>query len=143
MPVEPQTQPHSRSLSLSHGCNVLNPRGTMSNYRNQGWESGVPLPNSWVGFRRRPTYYLRTDLWRAKTKRGSSQITYSVRTVHPVSESETPKREIPLGPPNVVSRTRAENQMETCGVHLGGTLFLPVQGRTPRVPVKAAKGSCA
>ena len=33
--------------------------------------------------------------------------------------------------------------METCGVHLGGTLFLPAQGRTPRVPVKAAKGSCA
>ena len=43
----------------------------------------------------------------------------------------------------VVSRTRAENQMETCGVHLGGTLFLPAQGRTARVPVKAAKGSCA
>ena len=43
----------------------------------------------------------------------------------------------------VVSRTRAENQMETCGVHLDGTLFLPAQGRTPRVPVKAAKGSCA
>ena len=41
----------------------------------------------------------------------------------------------------VVSRTRAENQMETCGVHLDGTLFLPAQGRTPRVPVKAAKGS--
>ena len=34
-----------------------------------------------------------------------------------------------------------KNQMETCGVHLDGTLFLPVQGRTPRVPVKAAKGS--
>ena len=45
--------------------------------------------------------------------------------------------------PIVVSRTRAENQMETCGVHLGGTLFLPAQGQTPRVPVKAAKGSCA
>ena len=45
--------------------------------------------------------------------------------------------------PIVVSRTRAENQMETCGVHLGGTLFLPAQGRTPRVPVKAAKGSRA
>ena len=44
----------------------------------------------------------------------------------------------------VVSQTRAENQMETCGVHLDGTLFfLPVQGRTPRVPVKAAKGSHA
>ena len=43
----------------------------------------------------------------------------------------------------VVSWTRAENQMETCGVHLDGTLFLPVQGRTPRVPVKAAKGSSA
>ena len=43
----------------------------------------------------------------------------------------------------VVSRTRAENQMETCGVHLDGTLFLPAQGRTPRVPVKAAKGSHA
>ena len=28
----------------------------------------------------------------------------------------------------VVSRTRAENQMETCGVHLDGTLFLPAQG---------------
>ena len=41
----------------------------------------------------------------------------------------------------VVTRTRAENQMETCGVHLDGTLFLPAQGRTPRVPVKAAKGS--
>ena len=26
-------------------------------------------------------------------------------------------------------------------MHLGGTLFLPAQGRTPRVPVKAAKGS--
>ena len=44
---------------------------------------------------------------------------------------------------DVVSRTRAENQMETCGVHLDGTLFLPVQGRTPRLPVKAAKGSSA
>ena len=44
---------------------------------------------------------------------------------------------------SVVSQTRAENQMETCGVHLDGTLFLPAQGRTPRVPVKAAKGSCA
>ena len=43
----------------------------------------------------------------------------------------------------VVSRTRADNQMETCGVHLDGTLFLPAQGRTPRVPVKAAKGSRA
>ena len=41
---------------------------------------------------------------------------------------------------SVVSHTRAENQMETCGVHLDGTLFLPEQGRTPRVPVKAAKG---
>ena len=58
-----------------------------------------------------------------------------------VSESETPKREISLGPPKVVSRPRAETQMETCGVHLDGTLFLPAQGRTPRVPVKAAKGS--
>ena len=28
-------------------------------------------------------------------------------------------------------------------MHLGGTLFLPAQGRTPRVPVKAAKGSHA
>ena len=28
-------------------------------------------------------------------------------------------------------------------MHLDGTLFLPVQGRTPRVPVKAAKGSRA
>ena len=28
-------------------------------------------------------------------------------------------------------------------MHLDGTLFLPVQGRTPRVPVKAAKGSQA
>ena len=28
-------------------------------------------------------------------------------------------------------------------MHLDGTLFLPVQGRTPRVPVKAAKGSLA
>ena len=46
-----------------------------------------------------------------------------------------------LIPTTVVSRTRAENQMETCGVHLDGTLFLPAQGRTPRVPVKAAKGS--
>ena len=44
---------------------------------------------------------------------------------------------------NVVSQTWAENQMKTCGVHLDGTLFLPVQGRTPRVPVKAAKGSRA
>ena len=44
---------------------------------------------------------------------------------------------------NVVSRTRAENQIETCGVHLDGTLFLPAQGRTPRVPVQAAKGSRA
>ena len=26
-------------------------------------------------------------------------------------------------------------------MHLDGTLFLPAQGRTPRVPVKAAKGS--
>ena len=26
-------------------------------------------------------------------------------------------------------------------LHLDGTLFLPAQGRTPRVPVKAAKGS--
>ena len=43
----------------------------------------------------------------------------------------------------VVSRTRAENQMETCGVHLDGTLVLPAQGRTPRVPVKTAKGSRA
>ena len=43
----------------------------------------------------------------------------------------------------VVSRTRAENQMEMCGVHLDGTLFLPAQGRTPRVPDKAAKGSRA
>ena len=43
----------------------------------------------------------------------------------------------------VVSRMQAENQMETCGVHLDGTLFLPAQGRTPRVPVKAAKGSRA
>ena len=33
--------------------------------------------------------------------------------------------------------------MATCGVHLDGTLFLPAQGRTPRVPVKAAKGSRA
>ena len=33
--------------------------------------------------------------------------------------------------------------MKTCGVHLDGTLFLPAQGRTPRVPVKAAKGSRA
>ena len=31
--------------------------------------------------------------------------------------------------------------MEMCGVHLNGTLFLPAQGRTPRVPIKAAKGS--
>ena len=45
--------------------------------------------------------------------------------------------------PYVVSRTQAENQMEMCGVHLDGTLFLPAQGRTPRVPVKAAKGSRA
>ena len=45
------------------------------------------------------------------------------------------------GEGTVVSRTQAENQMETCGVHLDGTLFLPAQGRTPRVPVKAAKGS--
>ena len=44
---------------------------------------------------------------------------------------------------SVVSRTRAENQMETCGVHLDGTLFLPAQGRTPGVPVKAAKRSHA
>ena len=43
----------------------------------------------------------------------------------------------------VVSRTRAENQMETCGVQIDGTLFLPAQERTPRVPVKAAKGSRA
>ena len=55
---------------------------------------------------------------------------------------------VPCGSPNpqhltVVSRTRAENQMETCGVHLDGTLFLPAQGRTPRVPDKAAKGSRA
>ena len=28
-------------------------------------------------------------------------------------------------------------------MHLDGTLFLPAQGRTPRVPVKAAKGSRA
>ena len=41
----------------------------------------------------------------------------------------------------VVSRMQAENQMETCGVHLDGTLFLPARGQTPRVPVKAAKGS--
>ena len=26
-------------------------------------------------------------------------------------------------------------------MHLDGTLFLPAQGQTPRVPVKAAKGS--
>ena len=38
---------------------------------------------------------------------------------------------------------QAENQREMCGVHLDGTLFLPAQGRTPRVPVKAAKGSRA
>ena len=43
----------------------------------------------------------------------------------------------------VVSQTRAENQMETYGVQIDGTLFLPAQGRTPRVPVKAAKGSHA
>ena len=28
-------------------------------------------------------------------------------------------------------------------MQIGGTLFLPAQGRTPRVPVKAAKGSHA
>ena len=44
---------------------------------------------------------------------------------------------------SVVSQMRAENQIETCGVHLDGTLFLPAQGRTPRVPVKAAKASLA
>ena len=43
----------------------------------------------------------------------------------------------------VVSQTRAENQMETYGVQIDGTLFLPAQGRTPRVPVKASKGSGA
>ena len=47
------------------------------------------------------------------------------------------------GEGTVVSRTQAENQMETCGVNLDGTLFLPAQGRTPRVPIKAAKGSRA
>ena len=46
-----------------------------------------------------------------------------------------------VGDNAVVSRTRAENQMETCGVQIDGTLFLTAQGRTPRVPVKAAKGS--
>ena len=46
-----------------------------------------------------------------------------------------------VGDNAVVSRTRAENQMEMCGVQIDGTLFLTAQGRTPRVPVKAAKGS--
>ena len=41
----------------------------------------------------------------------------------------------------VVSRTRAENQMETCGVHLDGTLFFYLRrGELPGCPLRLQRG---
>ena len=83
---------------------MTSPRGTMSGigqttetkiqkpkFRNQNSESGVPLPNSWVGLRQRPACYLRANSREPKPK--SEEDPYKLLTQF----ERSPKVKLPKG----------------------------------------------
>ena len=101
------------------------------------------FPNPWVGYQQRPAYYLRAKPLEDQNQKRILTNYLLISNCPPgLRRSNSQKGDL-SGASKCCIPNASKNQMETCVVHLDGTLFLPAQGRTPRVPVKAAKGSRA